>query len=174
MEDKKKRGAQSRIGGDHGHAIAPDSSFMASAGGAHAWRGRRSQRSGRPRAHEDARGGGVFGGRPVALVRSQVVAGREGPARRRRGDHRQGQEHRPRRQPARAAQPDHRRQAQLLGRQGPRAQDRVDLPAGRRARHRQRESPSHPQSDDHPDRQRQGREHQHHGRPRHHAREGYP
>ena len=46
--------------------------------------------------------------------------------------------------------------------------DRLDLPARRRARHRQRGQALHAQGDDHADRQRPGRRHQHDGRPRHH------
>ena len=55
----------------------------------------------------------LFGGPLVALVRSGVLARRQGAARRRCGDDRAGQGHRPRRHSAGAAQPDDRRQAQL-------------------------------------------------------------
>ncbi len=49
------------------------------------------------------------------------------------------------------------------------ADHRLDLRPRRRAADRQRGQALHPQGHHHPDRQGQGREHQHHGRPRHHA-----
>ena len=173
----KKSGARSpRMGENQRHApaIAAASSFLAPACRPHARLWGRGFRPGRARGHEDAHLLGLFDRRPIAVVRSQVLAGRQGPPPRRRGDHRQGQERRPRRQSPGAAQPDHRGQAQLLQRPGPGAEDRLDLPAGRRAGHRQRGKAPHGQGDDHPDRQRHRREHQHDGRPGDHAREGHP
>ena len=127
------------------------------------------RRAGEPRSCGGCPGGALLAGQARALVRSFRLAGGQGSRRGRRGHDRARHRGRPRRRSAGAAQPDRRRQAALCRRARPRARHRLDLPARRRARHRLRSRAVPAQRRDHPDRQGHRREHQHDGRPRHHA-----
>ena len=115
----------------------------------------------------------VGGGPEVALVRSGRLARRQGAGRRRRGHDRPGHGPGARHRSARAAQPDDRRQADLLGRPRYRAGNRLDLPARWRACDRQRGQSLPAHRIDHADRQGSRRRHQYHGGPRNPAHGGH-
>ena len=108
----------------------------------------------------------------VALVRSRVLARRQGAGRGRRGDHRASD-----RAIVLDVSPPALRSLTIDGKLSF-ANDRdlalttewIYLPGGELDIGSEAAA-LHAQGDDHPDRQRQGRKHQHHGRPRHHAAE---